>query len=87
MIEDAKHLQIAADLQSEIERIIRDHNEAANGLTDKGALFELRVAQYETLMELCSEHRRVLRFHLGEKVEPKVHFAEAVICGQGGFGD
>lgn len=86
MISDMTHLQMFADLQAEIEKIIRDHNADANGLTDKKELIELRLRQYETLIEVCSEHHRVLRWHRGDAVEPRVHFGEATLVAQGGFG-
>lgn len=86
MIEDAKHLQVLDGLAKEIENLVVHYNSRANGVTDKAALIELRLTQNEDLTTLLSEHRRVLKFMRGDKIEPKVHFAEAVVNGSGGGG-
>lgn len=86
MIEDAKHLQVLDGLAKEIENLVVHYNVRANGVTDKAALIELRLVQNEDLTTLLAEQLRVLKFMRGDPIEPKVHFAEAIINGSSGGG-
>lgn len=83
MIEDMQHLAIIDSMANEIYRQLNWYNEQANGLVEKKALLELRLKQNIELTEILRQQRRALNYHLGNPIEPEIHYAEGVLIGVG----
>jgi len=80
------HLGVLDSLAREIQQNLVDYNAQANGKTDKAELLRIRLEQNDALKELLRKQRRALALMAGEKIEPEMHFGEAIITGQGGMG-
>lgn len=86
VIEDVQYLQILDSYTHDAQRVIFKYNELTNGKKDKAELLELYLARNAELTELLRQQTRAIRYMKGEKVEPEVQFAEAVIEGTFGGG-
>lgn len=84
MIEDMRHLEMFAAHAQEVADVIVRYNECINGVTDKAELVRLRLNHVREMISLLERQARALRFMAGEKIEPEMHFGEAVLVGIGG---
>ena len=83
--EDMTHLQVLHALAEELQQALADCNRKCNGIRDKATLLKFRLEQNELLEYILHKQRRHLRYMNGEKIEPEVHYAEAVLTGFGGL--
>ncbi len=83
-VEDMRHLAIIADLDRELQELIISYNRRAEGVTARDEALSLRLEQNTHMLDVLTEHRRVLRYHLGLPYEPVAHEAVAVLEGVGG---
>ena len=86
MIEDMKHLEDFAGLAREVMDMVAQYNARMSGLTDKAEMVSIRLEHIRDLTGLLQKQSRFLRYMAGEKVEPEVQFAEAIVTGLGGGG-
>jgi len=85
-MEDRRYLTILDAIANELQGNLVEYNTRANGITDKTLLLNLRTEQNLALVELLQKHRRAMAFMAGEKIEPELHFGEAVLLPVGGLG-
>jgi hypothetical protein len=71
--------------KKEIDNIRKDWDIAAIGHTGKNAI-EVHRKMNAALLERIRLHERELAFMSGDKIEPEVHFGEAVLLPVGGMG-
>ena len=57
--------------------------ENRTGAEDPKEILELYLAMLDHIIDHASEQRRAIRHSRGEAVEPKVHYATAVVAGVG----
>jgi hypothetical protein len=83
MIRNMTHLEVLDCLARELQDVLIDYNRRASGQTDESFLVALRLEQNTVLAEVVRKQRRHLRLMNGEKIEPEIHYAEAVLIGTG----
>jgi len=83
MIEDLQHLTLIDSMMRQLQDLLIAHNRAAEGITEKKALLELRHAQNLEFTEVLRQQRRGIDYHLGKPITPEVHHVEAHLVGVG----
>jgi hypothetical protein len=71
--------------KKELERTMREWGVAAIGHAGKDVI-EIHRKMNAELLERIRLQERELALMMGEKIEPEVHFAEAVLLPAGGLG-
>lgn len=82
-VSDGQFLTLLAEIAREIEGNVVSYNGRSCGMLDKNELIALRLQQNEELIALLTKHRRAIEFMQGKRIEPQVHFGEAVLIGVG----
>jgi hypothetical protein len=68
--------------KKELEEIMREHGLSAVGLSARDAA-DFQRNMNTLLIDKINEQTRHIAWMLGEKIESKIHFGEAVIIGEG----
>jgi hypothetical protein len=83
MIEDVSHLAAMDAMMRQLQDNLIHYNRLANGITEKVALYELRLKQNAELVEILRQQKRGMDWYLGRPIEPETHVAEAVMVAVG----
>lgn len=82
-MEDMQHLAVIDGMMKQLQDLLVAYNRAAEGITEKVALLELRRAQNLELTEVLRQQRRGIDYHLGKPVVPENHTVECHMVGVG----
>ncbi len=85
VIEDKQYLTILDDMAMELHSNLVVYNGKAMHEAEKDKLIAMRIEQNELLFQTLKKHRRTLEFMRGQKIEPEMHFGEAVLLPAGGM--
>ncbi len=85
-MDDMKYLEVLDEIDRELQRVVSEFNLRMIGIVGKRNLLNLRMEQNAILADMVKKHNRILRFQLGEDVEPVAHAGEAVLLGVGETG-
>ena len=81
MEDDMKYLDTLIDNGRELQSILTEYDLRMVGMVGKANLIGLQLERINVLLEVLKKQERVLRFLLGEPVEPMAHSAEAILVG------
>lgn len=81
-----RYLEVLDEIDRELQQVVVDYNLRMLGVVGKKNLLKIRLEQNLVLAEIVKKHNRVLRFQMGEEIEPVAHAGEAVLLGVGGTG-
>lgn len=85
-MDDMRYLEVLDEIDRELQQVVVDYNLRMLGVVGKKNLLKIRLEQNLVLAEIVKKHNRVLRFQMGEEIEPVAHAGEAVLLGVGGTG-
>lgn len=70
----------------ELRDLVWSIHEHRTGEESKEQILTLYMELCDTIIDQCTQQQRAIRFMRGEKVEPQVHYAKAVVSGVMGAG-
>jgi len=76
-----EYLHAIDQMDEEVVRLVTNHKNMSAGIVGKANVLQRRLDANAALMEAIKKHDRVLRYMLGQKIEPVAHPAEAVLVG------
>lgn len=68
-------------MDEEVVRLVTNHKNTSVGILGKTNILQRRWEANQVLLEAIKKHDRVLRYMMGQEVEPVAHTGEAVLIG------